>query len=372
MNDEATVRSRVRPTTVGLVVAGLVVAVLVAMQLRDTAEITDPGCEGEAAGPGGIVSLDLDTGAERWQTPTGWPTGVALSDAAVVTSSSEGIIRAFDLDTGEQLWCLETDTTAVELSGGIVGVRDVVVAAAGTDLIGLEPSSGRELWRTPLNAAEVRLGTDDDIVVVTDWSAAGGQIRTIDPKTGGELGAIAELARDAAFFGIGNPPTRLDEWSISTGPGSASDQQTIDVSVHHSGAVASHVLVPGFVAALAPAGTDITLLVLDQTGGTGDISGRVDTRLTAYSIPEGERIWQIALPGTPHVIAPITPALTVVPVGTTLYGIDPVSGEERWTIDHGSPGRAGQYTEEGSYLSIAPTSTDTAIGITLAQQAYRG
>lgn len=371
MNGAAAVRSRVRPRMVGLVVVGLVAAVLVAMQVRETAQITDPGCEGEVGGPGGIVSLDLDTGAERWRTTTGWPNGVALSDESVVASSSEGVVRAFDLDAGEQVWCLETDTTAVELSGGIVGVRDAVVAASGTDLIGLEPSSGREVWRTPLNAAEVRLGTDAELVLVTDWSAAGGQIRTFDPMTGGELGTIAEPTRDAAFFGIGNPPTRLDEWSISTGPGSASDQQTIDVSVHRSGAVTNHVLVPGFVTALAPAGGNVTLLVLDQTGGTGDISGRPDTRLTAYSIPEGERTWQIALPGTPHVIAPITPALTVVPVGTTLYGIDPASGEERWTIDHGSPGRASQYTEAGSYLFIAPSSTDTAIGITLAQQPYR-
>ena len=114
------------------------------------------------------------------------------------------------------------------------------------------------------------------------------------------------------------------------------------------------------------------MLVLDQTGGTGTMPpGRFDTRLTAYGASTGEQLWQIPLPGTPHVIAPLSAEVVVVPNGTELHAIDPSTGVELWTGDMPSPGQGGSYDDPGNFWFAAGGSGNTAVAVGFAEQPYR-
>ena len=117
------------------------------------------------------------------------------------------------------------------------------------------------------------------------------------------------------------------------------------------------------------------IFVIDQTGGTGvfgpSMGMKVDTRVTAYDLLSGEQQWQIALPGTPQQVFPVSGGI-VVADGVDVRLLEPATGATLWTADHGSPGRGGEFTETGSYrLFMGGTGGAPIVGLIVAEKPYR-
>ncbi len=134
------------------------------------------------------------------------------------------------------------------------------------------------------------------------------------------------VASEAVSFGIGTPPTQADGLEVSTASGGSG--QAIKVSVSRDDSIVWEDTVPGFVAALVAGPAEPIVVVLDQTGGTGELAGSANTVLTAYTATSGNQPAH-ALPGTPHLIAQISNNVIAVPVGTDVHAINLVRPEPR-------------------------------------------
>lgn len=113
------------------------------------------------------------------------------------------------------------------------------------------------------------------------------------------------------------------------------------------------------------------VLVLSQSRGAGQLSDQRVTLLHAYAIKNDTAIWQIELPGTPHLFAQISEDLIVVPVGSTMHAIDVASGAVSWVSEFPSAGQTGSYNLPGTFRFINAGSTDTAIAIGRAERPNR-
>jgi hypothetical protein len=204
---------------------------------------------------------------------------------------------------------------------------------------------------------------------VLDASPVATPIMVLEPTTGEDVDDVDQVVTDAVWFGIEMPPTRAAGLGLSTRSGPW-DGQTIAVRVARDDSVVWEDTVPGFVAALVDGAGGPAVLVLDQTGGTGDpvFAG---TTLTAYEATSGELQWQHELPGTPHVIGQISGDLIAVPVGTDLHAVAVSTGDESWVAQLESAGRGGSYDLPGSFSFVGAGSADTAVAIGTAEQPYR-
>ena len=83
----------------------------------------------------------------------------------VIFTTSDGIIAALDVATGEILWRHATDA---KLSSP-VAYKDIVLVSASGALLAFDPVDGTQLWKLPLadTLTQPCIG-GDLIVVVTD------------------------------------------------------------------------------------------------------------------------------------------------------------------------------------------------------------
>ncbi|MDW3212971.1 MAG: PQQ-binding-like beta-propeller repeat protein [Ilumatobacteraceae bacterium] len=346
-----------------------VLASILALAACGGDEVADLGCQDGATGPGGVVGFDVDSGEPRWSVPVGWPNGAAVFDDFAVVSTAEHVVRGIAIDSGEVVWCVEFEPGDTEFSGGIAAAGPVVGALAGDSVVGLDPATGVERWRRQLQAPEATL-RGGDVLWVLDGSVGGTPIMVLEPTTGEDASDVDDGASEPVSFGIGTPPRQVGGLELSTAAG-GSDRQTIEVSVSRDDSVVWDDTVPGFVAALVAGPAEPIVLVLDQTGGTGDLAGSADTILTAYAAIGGDRQWQHALPGTPHLIAQLSDEVIAVPVGIDVHAIDITTGAETWVAELPNPGRGGSYEQAGTFWFIDTGSSGTAVAVGRAEQPYR-
>lgn len=88
--------------------------------------------------PGALVAIDLNTGAKRWETPTMPTLGGAIATAGGLVFMAATIdkqFRAFDIDTGKELWRAELPASgkATPMTYRGADGRQYVVIAAGGD-----------------------------------------------------------------------------------------------------------------------------------------------------------------------------------------------------------------------------------------------
>lgn len=336
----------------------------------DTA--TDGGCDGEATGPGAVAGIDLATGEQTWAATVGRPGGAMVAGGVLVVSAEASVVRGFDAGSGELRWCVDLAPSPLEIVDGFAEAGGVAVTFSGGDVIALDPVTGDERWRHEASASATSLA-GGEFVRVHDGSAAGPPIEVLDPSSGDVVDDAPPAADTVTHFGIGAPPHGLDGWTITTGPSGTNGQEMV-LAVAREGVEAWRADVPGFVAAIVPSTEGPVVLVIDQTGGTGrEIGPSADTRLTAYAAHGGSRMWQISLPGTPHLVAPVDEHLTIVPVGLELHGVDPATGTTEWVATHDNPGRVGSYDLPGSFSFVADggDAANAAVGVMLAEQEYR-
>lgn len=299
----------------------------------------------------------------------GWPDGAVVVDDVLVVSTTAEVVRGVDVSSGDVVWCTQFESEFEDI-GGVVSAGPYVATLANGDVVALDPATGAEQWRRRVATSESQL-RGGDVVWVSDGSAAGGMLAVLDGATGADVPGAPGPAQAASFM-LGDPPIAAGGFDLAAAAGGGGVEQGVTVTVSSQSQELWSKTVPGFVAAMVASTAGVRVLVLDQTGGTGTMpSGRFDTRLTAYAADSGEQLWQIPLPGTPHVIAPVSEEVVVVPNGTELHAIDPSSGAELWTVDMPSPGRGGSYDDPGNFWFAAGGAGDTAVAVGFAEQPYR-
>ena len=344
-------------------------------------EVSDAGCGKGATGPGGVVGFDRSTGEQRWTMPIGWPDGAVVVGDVLVVSTTAEVVRGIDIASGEVVWCTQFES-ALDKVGGVVSAGPNVATLANGDVVALDPATGAERWRRHVGTSLSQL-RGGDVVWVSDGSAAGGNLTALDAVTGQDVPGASGPPLVSSFM-LGDPPIAAEGFDLAAVAGGGGSSQVIEVTVSLKGEDVWSRTLPGFVAAIVTSTAGPMVLVLDQTGGTGTmpaagldvVSGTAppapfDTRLTAYAASTGDQAWELALPGTPHLIAPISDQIVVVPVGTELHAIDAASGEEIWTVTMPSPGQGGSYHEPGTFWFAEGGGGTTAVAVGFAEQPYR-
>jgi outer membrane protein assembly factor BamB/predicted phosphodiesterase len=293
---------------------------------------------------GGVVALDLLTGAQRWRvaTPVQVRGGVAVVGDTVVATQIDGVTLGLDATTGAQRWRYELPTEslpqvalfappAVDHGDVLVGHQRSLAALAG--------ASGTPLWsddpvpegRDSQSAAAIAVG--DGIVVGTFNRALGGLIawdRTTgtrlwnrqDPDTIG-INASPVIANETIF--VVNAADKVTAYDLDGGVRWRADlddagfewgNATVGTPAHAHGVLVVPTLYRDLVALDAltgvelwrHAGTPSPLRATHYRGPresgfaanpvvTGDIVWAVDTagRLTALELRTGRMLWQTQL-----------------------------------------------------------------------------
>jgi outer membrane protein assembly factor BamB len=349
-----------------VVVAGGLVAGL--RQAERPVVSTDPASCAPTGGPSGLVSFDPATGQERWQRAIGEASGPAALDGVVVTVDQSGSAVGVDVDSGEVRWCHQVGSTGgtIPVQGPTVVDAAPVVAMRLTngDVVGLDPATGDERWRTLLAAPETAvLSVANRVLYVQDGVLAAGNghspaptsppLAALDPATGV---VVPDAAPPPGILDSSNTTAQL---GFVISPALGRQELTLTVSDPASGVERWSHVVPGFTAALHG---DL-VVVIDQTGGSGSQTGsapKIDTRVTAYATSDGTRRWQVAVPGTPQMTFGAA-GLVLVADHTQVLAIDPADGTVRWEADHGSPGQDTTYSEPGSYRAFSDSPSGPAI-----------
>ena len=157
---------------------------------------------GDGAG-GGVVAFDLATGEIRWRVPTALPVrgGLAVTAGAVVIPQIDGVVLGLDATSGAELWRHELSTAVSPQAGAVFAAPaadhgDVLVANQRA-LAVLSASSGTPIWtddpvpdgQDSQSAAAIAIA--DGLAVGTFNRALGGLIAW-DRSTGKRLWTVVD------------------------------------------------------------------------------------------------------------------------------------------------------------------------------------
>jgi outer membrane protein assembly factor BamB len=181
-----------------------------------------PATDGRAIvallGSEGLFCFEM-TGALRWKQDLGvmdvglvddptyqWgpaSSPVIFENLVIVQNDrhKDAVLAAYDLQTGKRVWQTSRDelpSWATPLVHGRGGARPQLVTNSGKFIRGMDPRTGRELWRLGDNATQVKVPTPvaaGDLVIVTGGYPGGGRpIYAIKPGLSGEVAETNALA----------------------------------------------------------------------------------------------------------------------------------------------------------------------------------
>jgi outer membrane protein assembly factor BamB len=327
---------------------------------------------------GGIVALDLATGAQRWRVPTTRTIrgGLAIADGTLLAPLIDGTLLGLDATTGALRWRLELSSEISPEAGALFAAptadQDDLFVGHQRTVAAIGARAGSMLWtddpvpdgRDSQSAAAIAIG--DGIAVGTFERALGGVIAW-DRVTGQRLwqvNAAATIAinaspvidHDTVYFSSGaDEVTALDlaghpRWNVKLDPdGFEWGNATIGTPALSREILVVPTLYRDLVALDARTGAELwrasaspgPLRTTHYRGGheagfaaspviTGDLVWAVDTsgQLFALELRTGRQLWRTEL-GVP-VLAPLAASgdyLVVASYDGTVRALAP--GEER-------------------------------------------
>jgi outer membrane protein assembly factor BamB len=329
-----------------------------------------------------LTTFSVATGAEVWTKCVGESQVVEATDATAVVYDDSGAFESIDLATGTTSWHVDlphpNDPPLVRPTGmpSVVRAGPVLVSLMNSNpnrIVGLDAETGNQLWEvaTPSDAMMPIIDLVDDHLLIVRDNVVQTVPRGVEPSPNRPILMYLDPATGAAAEGAvvawNTQANELGEVRVEQ-VGADNSQRLMLFGRKAPGPLLWSKEVPGMVARLV--GSEV--IVIDQTGGTGDFNGlRADTRVTAYDLLSGEQRWQIPLPGTPRQVFPVDGGLAVAD-GTRVWLLDPKSGATLWTADHGSPGRGGEFSEPGTYrLFMGGLGGTPIVGLVVAERPYR-
>jgi outer membrane protein assembly factor BamB len=251
---------------------------------------------------GGVVALDLATGAIRWRTPTPVQVrgGVAIAGATVAAAQLDGTVLGLDADTGEIRW-------RSELGTGLVPGAAAIFAPPASD------------------AGDILVGNQRRLAAIS--AAEGGTVWSADPVPQGvDSQALSAIAvGDGAAFGVFNRAFGgVGAWDRATGQLLWRFEGPLTTAINATPVVASG-------AVYVVNGMD-EVFALDAT--TGALRWQIKLDPAGFD-------WGNATVGTPAVSGGV---LVVPTLYRDLVALDATTGFELWRFaGTRSPVRATHY-----------------------------
>ncbi|MDO6468842.1 outer membrane protein assembly factor BamB [Neptunomonas phycophila] len=130
----------------------------------------------------------------------------ALLDNSVFAASGDGVVAAFDQNTGSRLWRVELDQ---ELIGGVgAGSGKVVVSTMAGELICLDAGTGAKLWVAQLSSEVVSDAQFNSQLVVAQQ--VNGRIVALNADTGEQVWSYESSMPRLTLRGTSSPLVALD------------------------------------------------------------------------------------------------------------------------------------------------------------------
>jgi len=152
--------------------------------------LDDDGC-----GTGAVTAFDLETGETVWsvQTPNSIKNQMVLFRGRVIAQDADGMVRAYDCRTGAIIWTRDPANTtlrAFEYGLAVDATRGVVYAEIDERLTAFDAASGRELWQAKTfklygSTASCMCVGDGLVIGEVQWHG----LYAADPETGEKLWA---------------------------------------------------------------------------------------------------------------------------------------------------------------------------------------
>jgi len=348
---------------IGLVGAGVVVAVVVAPNVLDRSPAVASLCGEEVTGPAGLVGFDPGTGNVRWSREVGDAEQSAVTAGSVVTASATNRIVGIDGDRGAVRWCHQllrpprTDDQAPTL----VASEGTAVVLAHGDVVGLDARTGEERWRRPVPAdlsVHPVLSTRDGIVYVT------GRHRAPTPASTTTTTLPATSSTERGTPPSISPPTTAPP--LPSGSPIALDARTggpvVEAPAPPSDVVFNEPLAGGGrVQALNASGIDEQQLVLSVRAPTGEIAW---TKAVPgyYVAVRGDRILTLdqRIPPTPEGL----------PQKSVVHAFAMADGRELWATELDGVGLS-LTTATGSALVGVGEETAAALALEDGKQRWQ-
>jgi eukaryotic-like serine/threonine-protein kinase len=151
---------------------------------------------------GRVYGLDLKTGKERWVHRTMGDTldskkfgfdrravqsSAAIADGGVYLGSRDGAVYALDAATGARRWRVSHRGSWVIGSPAVYGGKVFAGSSDGHFMQALDPATGRELWNLPTGAnvlASPVVAGGFIIISTCRTDSPSGELLTLEPETG--------------------------------------------------------------------------------------------------------------------------------------------------------------------------------------------
>lgn len=341
-----------------------------------------------AAGDGGLVALDLMTGAELWRRKTGASVrnAAAVAGDVVVIGRADGVVEGLEVESGELRW-------SVDLGEGLTANQSVLHAAPavadGVIYIGvhrrfaaIDASTGEVLWqRDPA----------DGLTLSSLAAAAVGDEIVVGTVARGESGLFV-WARDSPGLFAGFAGLTRERWrtSASTAIGAHASPVIDGDSVYVANAMGAVVALDitsadeHWRAPIIAAGEWDYGIVATPALSAGKLFVPTQyDRLAALDTSDGSIVWTLEVaesPLRPSHTRTVTGAVGASPVVSgdvlwvgasdgVLLALDPSTGDELWRADLGSPITSGAApagdllivaTYDGTVRAMMPVPTEVA------------
>lgn len=183
--------------------------------------LPQPAARADWPQPGGGPSHEIghvqvaDQLQEAWRADVGEsagyrrkiPASPVVSEGRALTMDPDGLVRAFDLQTGARIWEFDTtpeDNDSSNVGGGVSASPGVVYASTGrAELIALDAATGKQIWRValPQPARAAPTVAEGRLFV----ALLGNIILAFDAKTGDRLWMYQGAQSVTAMLGMPAP-----------------------------------------------------------------------------------------------------------------------------------------------------------------------
>jgi len=152
-----------------------------------------------------LRAFDWQTGAEVWSQPIG-VTGLGVDEGVLISRDDNRVVRRVDPATGAILWESAPDNEHLQSSDIAGFTTDTVILKSTVDprsFVSYDLATGAQRWVRPVPESGGNLRADGSNVIVIEYSS--GALTRLDPVTGVAQRSIVGVPTDITGFALVGP-----------------------------------------------------------------------------------------------------------------------------------------------------------------------